>query len=143
MYRELGNAMLAAVIIGTCNGKGKINIEENDKMLYGLAPPPYASGSWLRRLNEEGLLRSFPPVAEAEVMEFQERIEAGFKLALLEGLDIVTAIASVMVAIGDQFGKGGSGKRIGAVLKQPRQIPRLLKAVLKSLYKDLEVVGIV
>ena len=135
MYRELGDIILGAFIIGSCTGKGEITLKENDKILYGLAPPPYASGAWMRRLDEEGIFKFLPPVAEAEEMEFQQRIEVGFKLAMREGLDVMGAIGGVLVAIGDRFGQGGGVKRIGAVLKQPRQLPRLLKALLKSKLK--------
>lgn len=132
MYRDLGDIILGVFIVGSCKGKGDISIEPNDKILYGLAPPPYASGAWMRRLNDEAILKFLPPVAEAEGMEFQERIEAGFKLALVEGLDFAGAIGGVLVAIGERFGQGGGTKKIGAVLKQPRQLPRLLKALLRS-----------
>jgi hypothetical protein len=132
MYQELGNLVLAVFIVGSCQSKGKITLEENDKILYGLAPPPYASGAWMKRLDEEGILKFLPPVAEAEGMGFQERVQAGFSLALLEGLDVMGAIASILIAIGDQFGKGGGTKKIGTVLKQPRQLPRLLRAILRS-----------
>jgi len=132
MYHELGDIILGAFIIGSCTGKGEITLSENDKILYGLAPPPYASGAWMRRLDEEGIFKFLPPVAEAEKMEFQERIEAGFKLAMREGLDVMGAIGGVLVAIGERFAQGGGAKKIGTVLKQPRQLPRLLKAVLRS-----------
>jgi hypothetical protein len=132
MYQEIGNMVLGVFIAGSCKNKGEITLSPNDKILYGLAPPPYASGVWMRRLDEEGILKFLPPVSEAENMEFQERIEAGFSLALNEGLDVMGAISSILIAIGEQFGKGGGAKRIGAVLKKPKQLPRLLRAVLRS-----------
>jgi hypothetical protein len=132
MYQELGNMVLAVFLVGSCKSKGEVTLEPNDKILYGLAPPPYASGVWMKRLDEEGILTFLPPVAEAEGMEFQERIEAGFNLALREGLDVMGAIASILVTIGEQLGKGGSSKKIGTVLKQPKQLPRLIRAILKS-----------
>ena len=41
LYQELGDGFLAVLIFSTCEGRGDVIIEEHDKFLYGLAPPPY------------------------------------------------------------------------------------------------------
>jgi hypothetical protein len=132
MYDALGDVMLGVFIVGACRSKGDINLKVGDKMLYGLAPPPYASGMWMRRLDEEGILNFMPSVAEAEKMEFQERIEAGFKLALVNGLDTMGAIASVLVAIGNRFSEGGAAGRVGPLMKHPGRLAHLAAAFAKA-----------
>ncbi|MFC1962239.1 GH3 auxin-responsive promoter family protein [Chloroflexota bacterium] len=86
----------------------------------------------MRRLDEERLFSVIPPVAVAEKLSFEERIELGFKMALNEGMNTTGAVPAVMAAIGDRFGKGNPAKRFAAALKQPQQLPRILKGVLKS-----------
>ena len=53
-------------------------------------------------------------------------------MGMSEGIDVMPAISSVLVAIGERFGQGGGLKRIGTVLNKPRILLRLLKAVVKS-----------
>ena len=132
MYRELGDLFVALLIFSSCDERGEVVLDEHDKFLYALAPPPYASGCWARRLDEEGIFDFLPPVDEAEKMEFQQRIETGFKLGMSEGIDMMAAIAGILVAIGERFGQGGSLKRIPALVTKPRLLFRLLRAVLKS-----------
>jgi hypothetical protein len=132
MYRELGDACLGIMLLASCRERGDIIFEEHDKLLYALAPPPYASGCWGRRMVEEEIFDFLPPVDEAEKMEFQQRIEEGFKMGMAEGIDIMFAIASVLVAVGERFGQGGSLKRVMSLLNKPGLVLRLSKAMLKS-----------
>jgi len=131
-YRELGDAFMGLLLFSSCEEKGEVLLSEHDKFLYALAPPPYASGCWAHRLDEEEVFDFLPPVAEAESMEFQERIEAGFKMAMSEGMDMMAAIASILVAVGERFSQGGGLKRVVSMLSKPRLLLRLLRAVLKS-----------
>ena len=132
MYEELGDIFVAVFILASCQDRGDVILEEHDKLLYGLAPPPYVSGSYLRRLAETGIFDFLPPLDEAEKMSFEERIEQGLKMGLSEGIDVFPAIPSMLVAIGERFGQGGGLKRAAAMLTKPKMLPRLLKALVKS-----------
>jgi hypothetical protein len=131
-YRELGELQLGIAMIASCPERGQITISPNDKALYGLAPPPYASGCWARRVDEEGLFEIIPPIDEAERMEFQERIAAGFKIGMSRGIDVMFAIGSVLVAIGNQLDKNGSIRDLLPLLKKPRLLFRIVKGKIKS-----------
>ncbi len=131
-YEELGDTFLGVFILASCRDRGDIVIEENDTLLYGLAPPPYASGSYFRRLGEMGIFDILPPLDEAEKMGFEERIEQGFKAGLSAGIDFLPGIVSVLTAIGERFSQGGGQKRLKGILKNPRMLTRLLGAVVKS-----------
>ncbi len=132
MYDEMGDLMIALSLFASCEDRGDVVIEEHDKVIYGVAPPPYVSGSYFRKIAEIGINDILPPIEEAEKMGFEERIEQGFKLGLSEGIDVVSAINSVLVAIGERFGQGSGIKRAAALLKQPKILLRLLRAVAKS-----------
>jgi len=131
-YEELGEAFLAVLIFASCKGRGDIVLEEHDKLLYAMAPPPYVSGSWSRRAAEEKIFDFIPPLEEAEKMEFEERLVQGFRLALAEGMDMLFAIAGVLVVIGEQLGQGWDLRRILPMWNKPRLILRILKAMGKS-----------
>jgi len=132
MYRELGDFFIALLMFSSCTERGEVAIQSGDRFLYALAPPPYASGCWAHRLDEEEIFRFLPSVDEAEKMEFQDRIEAGFSMGMAEGIDMMAAIASILVAVGERFGKGGSIKRLPSMLNKPRILARLLRGVMKS-----------
>lgn len=132
IYQELGEIFLAVLIFASCREREDIVLEEHDKFLYAMAPPPYASGSWAYRAAEENIFEFLPPLDEAEKMEFEERIMQGFRMALFEGMEILFAITGLLVVIGEQFGQGGGLKRALPLLSKPRALARLLKAVLKG-----------
>jgi hypothetical protein len=132
MYDELGELTLGLFILGACKERGDVALEYNDKLIYGIAPPPYASGTYFRRLSEMDIFKMLPPIDEAEKMGFEERIEQGFRSALSEGIDVMGAISSVLVTIGERFDQGGGIKRAVALLNQPKALVRLLRAVVKS-----------
>jgi protein-S-isoprenylcysteine O-methyltransferase Ste14 len=130
-YQELGPAILASVIFGTCKRRGEIKIRPHDRYLYTLAPPPYVTGTYARRTEEVFPTEFLPPLDEAEKMSFEERVKVGFELALSQGMDMFCGIASVLVAIGNRFSQGGN-VRIRPLLGKPRIMLRLMKGVVKS-----------
>jgi hypothetical protein len=132
MYHEFGDLMLAELILASCTARGEVVLEEHDKLLYGLAPPPYASGSWARRAAEDGVFDFLPPIDKAEGMDFQKRIEQGFKLGMSEGIDWMAGISIMLITIGERFGQGGGLKRIIPMLNKPKLLSRMSKAMLKS-----------
>ncbi|MFQ5860437.1 MAG: GH3 auxin-responsive promoter family protein [Dehalococcoidia bacterium] len=132
VYREMGSAGLAMLLLSTCSGPGDVAIREHDKFLCGVAPRPYTSGTWGQRANEEGLLDFLPPFEEAERMSFEERVRQGFELALREGLDVFYGLSSVLVAIGEQFSHHARGRSLRTAFSHPRVLARLGKALLKS-----------
>ncbi len=131
-YDDAGDAILGIFILASCRDRGDVVLEEHDKLLYGAAPPPYVSGSFFHRIAKFNVFDILPPIDKAEKMSFEDRIEKGFKMGLSEGMDVVFAISSVLAAIGERFGQGGGLKRAAAMLTEPKMLPRLLKAVIKS-----------
>jgi len=134
LAEEMAPTFLALLIFATCKEKGDFSLKENEKFLYLLAPPPYASGSWARWGAQEFPFTFIPPLDEAEDMPFEERIKEGFKLAIKKGTTIIFGISSVLVAVGQQFSEGGNSKNINirSLLSQPEILLRLGKAILKS-----------
>jgi len=128
---EIEPLLFALLIFSTCNKRNEINLQEQDKLLYGMAPPPYATGTMTRAFPHE-LFDVLPSVDEAERMPFEERMQLGFDLALSKGLDLSLTMSSVAVAIGDRFSQKGKKTNIGALLKKPKAFSRLAKGMIKS-----------
>ena len=89
------NNMVACLMLATSTVKGKFSARETDKMLYGLAPLPYATGLLPLLMNEEIDIEFLPHVKEAIKMSFSERNKEGFKLGLKKGIDLFFGVGSV------------------------------------------------
>ena len=129
--KEIELLIFAMLLFSSCKQRDEIAFKEHDKVLYGMAPPPYATGTMTHVFPRE-LFDFLPPIEDAEKMSFEERMEHGFDLALSEGLDICIALSSVAVAIGDRFRQKSNNTNIKALLKRPRAIPRLARGLIKS-----------
>ncbi|UCE98497.1 MAG: GH3 auxin-responsive promoter family protein [Dehalococcoidia bacterium] len=124
--------MFALLILSTCKKKGEINLRGGERCFYGMAPPPYATGTMTRVFPYE-LFNSLPSIEESEVLTFEERLKKGFELALDKGLDMTIAMSSVAVAIGERFGKQGqNGTGMKKLLCKPKTMLRLIKGLVKS-----------
>ena len=128
---EIEPLIFTLLLFSGCRQRNDIVFLENDKVLYGMAPPPYATGTMARVFPYE-LFNFLPPVDEAEKMSFEERIQRGFELALSDGLDVCLTMSSVAVAIGNRFSQKSSNTNTMSLLKRPKALPRLVKGLLKS-----------
>jgi hypothetical protein len=131
LYKEVGFYVVAMLAFSSAKKRGQFIIRDHDKLLYGLAPPPYASGAMGGLIDDEFTFSVMPPKDKADQMDFIERIREGYSLALTEGLDVVFAISSILVAIGEQFSQG-TATNLSAMRSRPRAIPRLVKGRVKS-----------
>ena len=132
VYEEMGSATLAMLLLATCSHKGDVALARGDRFLYGMAPRPYTSGTWAQRANDEGVLRFLPPMEEAEQLAFEERVRKGFDLALSQGLDLFYGLASVLLAVGEQFSHRAQGVNVRALLTRPRLLARMARALVRS-----------
>ena len=128
---EIEPLIFALIFFSTCKQRKEVVFREHDKVLYGMAPPPYATGTMARAFPHE-LFDFLPPLEEAEAMPFEERMRQGFELALSEGLDLCLTLSSVAVAIGDRFSQRGKKTNLRALPKRPKALFRLAKGVIKS-----------
>ena len=132
-FDEIEPLVFAVIILAAATKRGEVNFHKNDRLLYSMAPPPYATGTIMRALPNE-LVRVLPPVIEAERIPFEERMKKGFDMALSEGLDIAVCMSSIAVAIGERFSRQGQETTsIKAWLKKdPRTLARLARGMLKA-----------
>jgi len=130
-FREIEPLLFALFFFSSGKQRKEIAFREHDKILYGMAPPPYATGSMTRAFPHQ-LFNFLPPVEKAEEMSFEERIRQGFELALSEGLDLCFALSSVAVAIGNRFTQRSGDREIKPLLLKPKALLRLGKGLIKS-----------
>lgn len=132
MYYRLSDAVVAAMLMSSCSQPGDVRLERSDKFLMATAPPPYAS-SYISRVTKENLnVRFLPDLEEGEKMQYGERVAAGFKLAMSEGLDFFMGISVVLARMGEQFEHESSSTKPSKELLNPAILWRLLKALFIS-----------
>lgn len=133
MYEEMGPTVYSTLIFSTAHKRGDINFGIDEKLLYALAPPPYATGCWGRRAAQELPISFLPDLQQAEEMEFDERVVAGLRQGFSEGIDLLFGLPSVLAAIGEKMGERKmSLKELLPLFKKPRTLARLVKGVVKS-----------
>lgn len=121
----------ACLILATTSEKYKVNVTSKDKLLYGLAPLPYATGLLPHALNEEIDIKFLPPVKEAEEMTFSERNKLGFKMAMQQDVELFFGLGSVAYAISLSLGSSStnsSGGLSSLLHCKPKMVRRILKA---------------
>jgi hypothetical protein len=133
LFMKYNAYAFATFLFGASDRRGEFTLEEGDVILATLAPLPYLSGLVARGVVEHFPLRYIPPLEEAEKMEFQDRIMEGFRLALVEGIDVFYGLGSVLVKIGEQFEQASGTTSIDkAMLLNPRVMLRIAKGLIKS-----------
>jgi hypothetical protein len=130
---EMEPYIFALMIFASCKKKGEVNIRKGDKFLYGMAPPPYATGTMARIFPNE-MFDLLPTLEKAESMSFEERVKEGFERALIEGMDLNFSMSSLTVAIGRRFKDEGRKKTTlkEFLRKNPSAQLRLAKALIKA-----------
>jgi len=131
-YAQMSRALVTTLTLAGARFKGEIILEENGRLLYAAAPPPYITGTMMRASSLEFPFEPVPPIAEAEKMTFQERIEQGFMRSMGSGIDYFVGVASVLLRIGEAFSHGAGQMALSPALLRPATIYRVGKAFVSS-----------
>jgi len=123
---------LAAFILSAASSKGEVNLKPGTRFLVLVPSRPYASGMLFYHWGQQFSFSYIPPLEQAETMEFQDRIATGFGLALRTGVDLIFAIASVLVKVGETMTEQAQSMRFSLDLLRPPVLLRLLRALLLS-----------
>jgi len=125
--RGLGSYILACASKG-----GEVNIGLGFRLIGAFPPPPYGSGTWFKLMQQRLSYRMFPPLEEAERASFQQRMQEGLITALEEGVDMASALGSVLVRIGEGFGEQTRSMKFTPRMLRPKTLFRYLRARLRS-----------
>lgn len=123
--------ILAAMILSTSDGKGKFRVHAREKVLYGLAPLPYATGLFPLLIAPEMEIRFMPSLEEAKELSFSQQNKKGFSDAMKCGIDQFFGMSSVVYTITQNFQQLASAgtfslKKLAGI--RPHMLYRILKA---------------
>ena len=131
-YDSLGRYFLGTQILSGARYRGDVNIAEGDVYLYTVAPPPFMTGTILRAGRDEFPFRFVPSIEEAETMEYQERMEKAFQLALDTGIQYFLGMGSVLAAMGEAFAKRSGNFSASREMLKPAVLARAGRAMVTA-----------
>jgi hypothetical protein len=131
-YEILGDGEVTALLLAAARREGEIRAKPGDRGVYNIPPRPYFSGVAAYAGAERMGLRFIPPLELSENMEFQERIEAGFRMALRTGVDYLGSMTSVLVRIGEAFTEQSGALKFSASMLHPSVLLRIARAMILS-----------
>lgn len=108
------NNVIACMMMASAEGRAKFSLKSGDKMLYALAPLPYATGLFPVAMDEELYIEFLPTVKEAVNMSFSERNKKGFKLGMNKGIDFFFGLGSVAYYVSTAVSSLNSGSKGGS-----------------------------
>ena len=126
--------ILAAMILSTSNEKGSFKVKSGAKVLYGLAPMPYATGLFPLLIAPEIDLKFMPNLNDAKGMSFSEQQKDGFKQAATHGIDQFFGMTSVVYTITKNFEKMFAGGDVAGAKKALGISPAMAYKYMKAKY---------
>ena len=126
------DAVMAIAILASANRKGEVKIQEGCRVLAILAPSPYFSGITGYAQAARFDTHMIPPLDISEKIEFQQRIQLAFKLALRQGVDYASALSTVMVKVGESMVEDSQKIPLSLSMLRPSVLFRLSRAFFNS-----------
>lgn len=129
--------IIGAMLLATSHGRNHFHVQPGMRVLYSLAPMPYATGMFPDLISSEIYLRFMPSVREARQMSFGQQMKKGYKLAVQHDMNLFFGMSSVLYGATkslDTLLHGGAGKiRVRDILAtSPRMMWRLLAALYRQ-----------
>ncbi|HEY91175.1 MAG TPA: GH3 auxin-responsive promoter family protein [Dehalococcoidia bacterium] len=131
-YQHAIDNLMSAFILACSHKRGQSSLATGDKVLFNVAPSPYISGILAAGASQIFNLNPVMTADEQDSMDFKDKVAKGFELSLQTGVDILVAMTSVLVKLGNDFNRLSQGKRKSGLLSNPRVFPRLARAFLSS-----------
>lgn len=124
--------IIGAMLLATSSKRNQFNVWPGMRVLYSLAPMPYATGMFPDLISSEINLRFMPSVREARQMSFGQQMKKGYKLAVQHDMNLFFGMSSVLYGATkslDVLLRGSGKMRIWDILSMnPRMMWRFLVA---------------
>lgn len=129
------NNILGAMLLSTSRGRGTFKVKPNARVLYSLAPLPYATGLFPGLVDPEIRIKFLPSLEKAGQMSFSQRCKEGFRLSLSKGMDQFYGMTSIIYSMSKDFPLSG-GKGSFSLKDLLGVSPVMLYRILKARYRS-------
>jgi len=130
-YHSL-DSLMTAFILACSKRRGQSDLIEGDKVLFNVAPAPYLSGVLANGAYQTFNLKAVMPPDEHDSMDFKDKVAKGFEVSLRTGVDIIIAMTSVLVKLGNDFSELSRNTKESKLTKHPIVLQRFGRALLRS-----------
>ncbi len=124
--------IIGAMLLATSHERNHFNVQSGMRVLYSLAPLPYATGMFPDLISSEICLRFMPSVREARQMSFSQQMKKGYKLAVQHDMNLFFGMSSVLYgatkSLDALLGGGGKTRLRDLLAINPRMLWRLIAA---------------
>jgi hypothetical protein len=131
-YDWLGRIGVTAFILACTSKKGEVNIKNGMRTMQNMPARPYYTGIGITALFGYLDVKMIPPLEEYEHQPFEKRLEDGFKMALRTGVDLLGALTSILIRMGESFGDTSRGLKLSSYMLHPQVMWRLVRALIRS-----------
>ena len=119
--------LLATMMMATARRRGDFDLKSGDRILYGGAPLPYATGLMPSLFDEDIRFTWLPDSNAHSDLSFSQRIKKGFAMAMSGGVDFFFGIGSVANYITESFGSSSGRGGRGGMKVSPGNAVRYLR----------------
>lgn len=131
-YHRLLDNLMATFILACSRKRGQSSITEGDRVLYNVAPSPYLSGILAAGASENFRLKPVLAPDTHDNLDFKEKMSKGFELSLRDGVDILIAMSSVLVKMGNDFNNHPREGKASRLISHPGILYRFARSWLKA-----------
>ncbi len=142
MLQTYKRNILGAMLLATSTSRGKFKVKPGAKVLYSLAPMPYATGLFPELMEGEISLQFLPSVREARKMSFGQQAKKGYRLAMQSGMNLFFGMSSVLYGttrnldqLSNSSGKGGGLRSVMGM--SPKMMWRTARAFYRCRRDDV------
>lgn len=131
-YNHVLDNLMAVFVLSCAKSRGMSSLMEDDRVLYNVAPSPYLSGILAHGANERFNLKPVLTPDTHDSLDFREKVSEGFQVSLRTGVDILIAMTSVLVKMGNDFSKGSRNGKLSKRYLHPSVLYRYAWALIQS-----------
>lgn len=129
------NNILGAMLLSTSGGRGHYRVRPSARVLYSLAPLPYATGLFPNLVAPEIRIKFLPPLDQAQQLSFSARCKEGFKLSLQRGMHQFYGMTSIIYNMSKNFPLSNSGAKF-SLWDLFRCTPAMLWRISRARYRS-------
>lgn len=135
MLQTYKQNILGALLLCTSTGRGKFKVRSGAKVLYSLAPMPYATGLFPELMDSEISLQFLPPVREARKLSFSQQARRGYRMAIQSGMNLFFGMSSVLYGTTRNLDALNSSADKKGIRSLFRMSPKMVWRMMRALYR--------